>query len=129
MLYSRNTNISGNVIKQNLRTSINEQTHFFTKIYLSHFILESVDVSVVCERWAGRRILRERTSSHIFYREPGDANGDELIGCVSLARLRFSALCLNLTAWFSSRGLLPVTHLFYQSALITLSSSYLLIKM
>ena len=27
------------------------------------------------------------------------------------ARLRFSALCLNLTAWFSSRCLLPVTHL------------------
>ena len=29
-------------------------------------------------------------------------------------------LCLNLTAWFSSRGLLPVTHLLYQSALIAL---------
>ena len=44
-----------------------------------------------------------------------------LIGCVSLARLRFSALCLNLTTWFSSRGLLPVTHLLYPSALIVLS--------
>ena len=52
-----------------------------------------------------------------------------LIGCVSLARLQFSALCLNLTAWFSSRGLLPVTHLLYPSALIVLSSSCLRIKM
>ena len=51
VLYSRNTNISGNMIKHYLRTSMNEQTHFFIKIYLSHFILERVDVSVVCERW------------------------------------------------------------------------------
>ena len=36
-----------------------------------------------------------------------------LIGCVSLARMRFSALCLNMTAWFSSRGLLPVKHLLF----------------
>ena len=40
-----------------------------------------------------------------------------LIGCVTHARLRFSALCPNLTAWFSSHGLLPVTHLLYPSAL------------
>ena len=52
-----------------------------------------------------------------------------LIGCMYLARLRFSVLCLNLTAWFSSRGLLPVTHLSYPTALIMLSSSCLLIKM
>ena len=45
-----------------------------------------------------------------------------LIGRVSLAGLQFSALCPNLTAWFSSRGFLPVTHLFDLSALIVLSS-------
>ena len=33
------TNIGGNIIKHNLRTSMN-----------AHFILERVDVSVVCER-------------------------------------------------------------------------------
>ena len=43
-----------------------------------------------------------------------------LIGCVSLARLRFFVLCPNLTAWFSSRGLLPVTHLLYPTASIAL---------
>ena len=32
-------------------TSMNERTYFFFKIYLSHFILKRVDVSVVCERW------------------------------------------------------------------------------
>ena len=47
-----------------------------------------------------------------------------LIGCVSLTRLWFSALCLNLTACFSSRGLLPVADLLY-----LLSSSCLLIEM
>ena len=50
-----------------------------------------------------------------------------LIGCVSHARLWFSALCLNLTAWFSSRGLLPVTHLLYSTVLIVLSYPCLLI--
>ena len=41
-----------------------------------------------------------------------------LIGCMSFRlTLWFSALCLNLTAWFSSHGLLPVTHLLYLSAL------------
>ena len=40
------------------------------------------------------------------------------IGWVSLAQLWFSALYLNLTAWFSSRGLLPVTHLLYPNALM-----------
>ena len=59
VLYSRNTNISGNIIKQNLRTLRNERTHFFIKIYLSHFILERLDVSVVCERWVERHILKE----------------------------------------------------------------------
>ena len=39
---------------------MNERTHFFIKIYLSHFILERVGVSVVCERWVERHILRER---------------------------------------------------------------------
>ena len=33
-----------------LHNSMNERTHFFIKIYFSHFILVRVDVSVVCER-------------------------------------------------------------------------------
>ena len=39
-----------------MTTSINERTHFFRKIYLSHFILERVAkglMLVVCERWVG----------------------------------------------------------------------------
>ncbi len=39
---------------------MNERTHFFIKMYLSHFILERVDVSVVCERWVERHIYSER---------------------------------------------------------------------
>ena len=122
------------VLYSHLRNSMNERTHFFIKIYLSHFIFERVDVSVVCERWVERHILRERTSSsHIYFREPGDANpgnhlqavsSDDLTpltGCLSRDQLRFSVLCLYLTAWFLSGGLLPVTHLFDLSALIVLS--------
>ena len=108
MLYNCNTNTSGNIIKHSLQTSMNERTHFFIKIYLSHFILEWVDVSVVCERWVERHILKERTSSsHIFFQETGgfqrlhpfeSSLETLLIGCMSLARLRSSALCPNLTA-------------------------------
>ena len=54
LLYSRNTNISRNIIKHNIRTSMNERTHFIIKIYLSHLILERV-MFVVSERWAGDR--------------------------------------------------------------------------
>ena len=43
-----------------------------------------------------------------------------LVGYVSHARLRFSAFYPNLTAWFSSRDRLPVTHLFERSALTPL---------
>ena len=106
---------------------MNERTHFFIKIYLSDFILKRVDVSVVCERW-WRDIYTQRVD-FFPYLLPGArgcqhlyplANSSEtpLIDCVSLAQLRFSALCPNLTAWFSSHDPLPVTHLFILSALM-----------
>ena len=73
VLYSHNHSID-------LRPSMNERTYFFVKIYLSHFILERVDVSVVCERCVERHILKERTSSsHIFFQEPGRANACTLL--------------------------------------------------
>ena len=52
---------------------MNKRPHFFIKkIHLSHFILESVDVSVVCERLVERHILTGRISSfHVFSRKPG----------------------------------------------------------
>ena len=117
---------------------MNERTHFFIKIYLSHFILERIDVSVVCERW-GRETYTQREGFFFPYLLQGargcqrlhplaSSSETPLIGCVSLARLRFSALCLNLTAWFSSRDPLPVTHLFDLSAL-TRRHLRLLIKM
>ena len=107
---------------------MNKRTHFFIKIYLSHFILKRVDVSVLCESWLERHILKERTSSHIFFQEPGGANT-----CTPCKLVRDASgwphvphltmilfLCLNLNMWFSSRDLL-VTHLFDLSALIVLS--------
>ena len=43
-----------------LHNSMNKQIHFFIRIYISHFILERVDVTVVCERW-----LETGTDSYI----------------------------------------------------------------
>ena len=113
-------------------TQFNERTkHFFIKISLILFSFSFV-VSLR-DRW--RDIYSERTSSHIFFREqrvPKLASlcklvRDDLIGYVSHARHRFSALCLNLTAWFSSRGLLPVTNLLYPMRPDVLSYPCLLI--
>ena len=122
-----------------LRNLMNERTHFFIKIYLSHFILERVDVSVVYERWVERHIPRERTSSsHIFFRESGGANA-----CTPLqARQRPSdrlrvprtteILCTRsksdrvvLITW-SPSGYTPVRP---ELTAMTLSSSFSLIKM
>ena len=129
MLYSCITIISWNIIKHNLRTSMNERIHYFIEYIFLTLYSRRVDVSVVCERWVERHILREMTSSsHIISQEPGCAYActpmqavssdclTPLIGCVSPTRHRFSALCLNLTAWFSSRGLLLVTNPFDLSA-------------
>ena len=51
MLYSRNTNtnISGNIIKHNLRTSMNERTHFFIK-YISHTLFSKGLMFLWCVR-------------------------------------------------------------------------------
>ena len=75
---------------------MNERTHFFIKIYLSHFILERVDVSVVCERWVERHILRERTSSHIFFREPRGANASTLLQACPRRPDQLRVPCLTL---------------------------------
>ena len=45
MLHSHNTYICGNKINNN-----DERTHFFRKIYLSHFIQNDCE-RVMCERW------------------------------------------------------------------------------
>ena len=68
--YWRNRRDTILLYTHDLRNSMNERTHFFIKIYLSHFILERV-MFLVCERCMERHILRVRTSSHIFFQEPG----------------------------------------------------------
>ena len=112
--------------KHNLQNSMNARTHFFIKIYLSHFILEWVDVSVVCERWVERHILWERTSSSI-----SSKRSQRVSTLAPLCKLvrdasnrlrvpRSTAILCTLCkspAWFSSRDPRPVTHLFDLSAL------------
>ena len=88
LLYTRNHNID-------LQTSMNERTNLFLKIYLSQFILERVDVSVVCERGAERYIQREDFFSYLLpgargcqrLRSLARSSETPLIGCVFLAGL------------------------------------------
>ena len=95
LLYSHNTNTSGNIIKHNLWTSRNKQTHFFIKNISLTLYSRKGWCFVLCERWVERHILWERTSSsHIFFQEPGSANA-----CTPLqARQRrlWSAVCPSL---------------------------------
>ena len=99
------------------------------KMYLSFYSRKGPTVSCWFERKMERHILRERTS-HIFFlgasgcqcfHPLASSSETPLLSWVSHAWLWFSALCLNLTMWFSSRGLLLVAHLLYPSALIVLS--------
>ena len=121
MLYSCNKNISGNIIKHNLRTSMNERTHFFIKIYLSHFILERIDVSVLCERWVetGTDCYIDPTSAldHstlCYLQESTSTSSSSWLGLLNQGSLRLTALsgvfsvckllslwpsCLQLTQW------------------------------
>ena len=75
---------------------MNELTHFFIKnIYPAHFILERVDVAVVCEGRVERHILTEKTSSfHIFFQELGGANAYTTLQ--ARQRRLWSAACLLL---------------------------------
>ena len=112
------------LINQTWLTRFNERTkHFFIKRYISHFIVWKAPQFVVL--WEIDWETYTRREDFFPYLLPGPVGANacnplqaetHLIGCVFLARLRFSALCLNLTAWFSSGGLLPVTHLLYPSA-------------
>ena len=94
------------------------KTHFFIKIYLSHFILERATQFVVSLRDRLRDIYSERGLLLALYLLPGARgcqylhpplasrivrdNLTPVIGCVSLAQLSIlTGLCLNLTTWFS----------------------------
>ena len=129
LLHSGNTNTSGNIIKHNLRTSMNERTHFFIKIYLSQTSRKGWCFcgvwEMVGETYTQREdfffpylLLGARGCQRLH--PLASSSETPLIGWVSLVRPWFSALCPNLTAWFSSRGLLPVKHLLYPNALIVL---------
>ena len=103
-----------------IRNSMNERKHFFIKKGL---------MFLWCVRDGRRDICSERglllpISSSRSQGVPTLAPPCKLVRDASdrlrvPPRQRFSALYLNLTAWFSSRDLLPVTHLLYPSALIT----------
>ena len=121
MLYTHNQN-------NDLRTSMKERTQFLIKKYISHTLFSKGLMFLWCVRDGCRDIYSERENLFFLYLLPGarvrqrlhplsSSSETPLIGCVSLARKRFSAFCLNLTASFSSHDLLPVMHLFNMIAL------------
>ena len=130
MLYSSNTNISGNIIKDDLRLQWTNKTLLYKKnISLTLYSRKGWRFCGVWEKGGETYILRERTSSRIFFQEPGGANACTPLqarqrrlwsaGCPTLDC--DSLHCTNLAVWFSSHGLLSVTHLSYPTALIMLS--------
>ena len=73
MSYSRDTYICGNIINNK-----DEWTHFFRKIYLSHFMWKGCE-RVVCERWVG-----DWTNYNIFTPSSSDYSSISfliLLGC------------------------------------------------
>ena len=107
VLYTHNPNID-------LLTSMNEHTSLWKYISLTLYYRKSW---CFCGVWEmGEETYTEREDFFFPYLLPGarecqrlhplaSSSETPLVGCVSLVRLRFSALCLNLTAWFSSRDI------------------------
>ena len=106
------------VLYSHLRNSMNEQTHFFIKIYFSHFILKRVNVSVVYERWVetGTDCYIDPTSSpdhstlcylqepteHFFciltgVAQPGVAEGNSPQGAFSVCKMVLTLTFLSPT--------------------------------
>ena len=124
-----------NIMKDDLRLQWTNETHFFIKIYLSFYSQKGPQFVVsLRDRW--RDICTERGLLLAPYlllwakacqSVPTLAPSCKLrclwsAACPSLDS-RFSALCLNLPARFSSGGLLPFTRLLDPTAL-TRSSVY-----
>ena len=86
-------NICRNIIKHNIRTSMNERTHFLIKIYLSQFILESVDVGCVWEMtWRrGQIVILTQSSS-----DNSSTSSSSWLGCSTVGHRGPKALCLPL---------------------------------
>ena len=118
VVYSH-TYTSGNIIRNN------DERNTLVYNYISHIILEKGPLLVVSWETDGETYTQRE--DFFPYLLPGarrcqclhplvSSSETPLIGCVSHARLRFSALCQNLTTLLSC-GPLPVTPLFDLSAL------------
>ena len=86
------TNICRNIVNNNDELQrTNERTHFFIKIYLSHFILERVDVSCV---WVGdgdRPLHIDPSSS-----DHSSTSSSFWLGCSTVGHWEPKTLCLPL---------------------------------
>ena len=76
---------------------MNERTHFFIKIYLSHFILKRVDVGCVWEvSWRrGQTVILTQSSSH----DHSSTSSSSWLGLLNHGSLR--ATSPHSASWFS----------------------------
>ena len=97
-MYSRNTNISGN--KHNLRTSMNERTHFFIKIYISHALFLKGLMFLWCVRDWWRQgqtaILTQQLlltiARCVIFKNPLSTSSASWLGLLNWGLLRATAL-------------------------------------
>ena len=85
-----------------MTTSMNERTHFFIKIYLSHFILERVDVGCVWEmswRRGQTAILIPNSSDHT------SNSSSSWLGCSTMGH--WGTQGPQSASWFSRWHLVP----------------------
>ena len=81
------------IIKHNIQTSMNERTHFFIKIYLSHFILKGW-----CW-WCVRDELETGTDCYFdpkFFFDHSSTSFSSCLGCSTVGHWGPKALCLLL---------------------------------
>ena len=64
-------NTSGNIIKHNLWTSMNERTLFFIKIYISHTLFSKGLIFLWCRRHGRRELYSKREGFFFPYLLPG----------------------------------------------------------
>ena len=105
------TNISGNIIQHNLRTSMNELTHFFVKICISHTLFSKGLVFLWCLRDEWRQgqtaILTQQLlltiARCVIFKNPLSTSSASWLGFLNRDSLRATTLRgrSQSASWFS----------------------------
>ena len=100
------TNISGNIINNNIRTSINEQTHFFIKKYTSHTLFSKGLRKGWCWLYV-RGGLETGTDCHIFTQSSSDHSSTSFSSWLGCSTVGHWGPKPSVCRWLSIRHLVP----------------------